>query len=1324
MICKQRINIHYVTGSKTDYHIELNYSKHSFKTRLYKGSDEFNIGNIIVDQHKRSDQLYDLTLLPEDNIMDLKNKIYLKTNILPYMQFLSPKTYDLVIDNHIYELDPPKYDQDTSTIIYDEHLYKNQENIYVIGYDHSITLMQYLNNNKPIDLYVYEQIESEQADQLYIYYGYVIKYYPMISREVYQNYHKPDITVVYPELFPNKQKLYEYYVSQHNIIEHKYKLYESVDFLHMINPDMQRSDIANQVKHIRTNIIQAGVANYKDDWVTCINIKHLFDRLQTSHNMPIIRMSSLQSRKTIIITKLRSKNWDIYNKHKEYLQLNHYNQLMILLIYEDIDVVLVIMSNLKVNIRVICKKKYYNFDEIFDQLKQQINKLITHINDLGREIFTSYKRLELINKINHTFLYVEIDIRWKIAVTNKQYQSMLNELANYSSLFKHIEAEKYRFTKAAITIPDDFYDHINNYYGSYSDLKQHQRFQAVLNEPNVTITHEALEVVFRTKNMNENQYLYFYEFIMCFIYSYKFQDDKGQEITVKHKSLKKFDPLLFKLEGDLLYSRICQKPNQPTAYTQDEYSNLSDKARSKLIKYWNFSINKPVYYACNNPKYPYLNFITGKHPNNYCIPCCKILDPTSDSSSKKAIYDKCLTDYKHTESKVQQDHNSRYIKVFTDSIDVGRISYLPSLLEKYISSKQQNLMQTFVYYQSSKYSINKLSKICKTNKEYELDVNSDLFNKLLTLIDVRNLLFEVNSINQYIDSVMANPELFKRLDQYALDPDILVYENRKLNKTSVVLGSLNLIKHKIQSKLSKQHTQLKYKYITMPQLNKAEATHESLIIKDNKTKVQDYYLIGIPQIYENHKNAGLLYAASLALKLSPRKFIDLLIQKIQSAPDYLQIQYFNNKQHLIQELNSIGIIEDQTHNWDQILKHLLLIYFKISVIVLEVEDEIDMLKPNNYGEMFLVLIKINKKLDYDYYPVFQITPQNYFKATIIDQTIYDINDFLINSLLEFDTVDTDIINQLTVDQFSQIDSVYINNQNEVHAVISHGCYFSVRPYYEPNMQYKINTEQIELAGHKKWLDHAWDLFNTQKSKTIQTELTMLKLHDKIIGCIVANSYHLFSPANQATFADNATSIGFYVDHYVKEMMYHPIQINLSIMRPAKQLYSDLDIKKALYNKYCYDMLVIKLFNILEQEKNHQQRSKYKQDPNQAPLEIQKLLINNQHNVFDANHYEFDNMTLANILKQTHRDQIIPIIRPILDTVVTKKIPDYSKLDLDNIDNIYVPELLYNSYISIMADELANPLRKHLFISGSFIKQIRNYYRHDNRPGQELYVLVK
>jgi hypothetical protein len=161
--------------------------------------------------------------------------------------------------------------------------------------------------------------------------------------------------------------------------------------------------------------------------------------------------------------------------------------------------------------------------------------------------------------------------------------------------------------------------------------------------------------------------------------------DTPDHLIPKLKKLKEIDPNLYNLRkfgSEKVYSILCQNPRQPVIYTEDELADMSAADKKKLIKYWNFTLNREAYYNCPSRKYPHFSFITGLHPKHYCLPCCGKSDVTP-GTKKSEIVSVCfnkkqinIDEFLKSGDKVA-DSTFKHIVTYGKEIEPGRLSYLP-----------------------------------------------------------------------------------------------------------------------------------------------------------------------------------------------------------------------------------------------------------------------------------------------------------------------------------------------------------------------------------------------------------------------------------------------------------------------------------------------------------------------------------------------------------------------------------------------------------------------------------------------------------------------
>jgi len=193
-----------------------------------------------------------------------------------------------------------------------------------------------------------------------------------------------------------------------------------------------------------------------------------------------------------------------------------------------------------------------------------------------------------------------------------------------------------------------------------------------------------------------------------------------------------------------VYSRICQKKNQPIILSTDEYNALVPDKKKNVLKYWNFTTKSPAYYQCPNPKYPHIQFTVKKHPKDYCIPCCKVKPALHDDSSiKQLIYNTCLTNHVYTGEKNTVTSSIKYIMSYGKHISPGRICNLP-----------EQTIEPLLYESFSKSYVG-LEQSCK-NKYYVYGIEQDIkHTKYVGYVVTLALSLDISIITLVQNTIMA-----------------------------------------------------------------------------------------------------------------------------------------------------------------------------------------------------------------------------------------------------------------------------------------------------------------------------------------------------------------------------------------------------------------------------------------------------------------------------------------------------------------------------------------------------------------------------------------
>jgi len=352
-----------------------------------------------------------------------------------------------------------------------------------------------------------------------------------------------------------------------------------------------------------------------------------------------------------------------------------------------------------------------SFDNILIKLSTYVNPVIKLINKLETKVFSMGGILSPLTNLNFNMLTVSI--YYPITFTLFEFNELKNEFKKYEDIgiirsqnFQISRSFLFSFIKG-ITDSNFVYDSYNWLYINNNETGRHIR-----------ILHRTDRLQIELINIkNIMEYDIIKRYIFSIINDYvkinkiikikKIDDSKIKSIRKLHD----LDPELYNLHkySDKIqaYSVLCQSGRQPSIYNEELLKSLSKEKRDKAIKYWNFTTNKPTYYLCNN-KYPYINFITDKHPKGYCLPCCKKLKDTPGTKVAE-INQTCL---QNKLFQTEKDYMSTYILNYGKTLSLGRLCNLPNELSKNMFEKLKTDDDNMNYYI---YGVNQFNNTNDTN---------------------------------------------------------------------------------------------------------------------------------------------------------------------------------------------------------------------------------------------------------------------------------------------------------------------------------------------------------------------------------------------------------------------------------------------------------------------------------------------------------------------------------------------------------------------------------------------------------------------------------
>jgi hypothetical protein len=667
----------------------------------------------------------EISIFPEDNIEEFKEKIYVATGVPVQRQHLFwindvgvvKTTYkmttldggDVITDaRNLLKID--KSDNNIFGIEIDRYVYENWSNITVIALDTFKTVSDLLIGITNVVYFIdiadilninqLNELANEKSKRDVLFYSVLFKYWPWYPTPE-DLLDEKSLFSKYPLLAPNREKL-----------QRKIE-YES-DILYS-----RKNNISLEIA-ITMAVVSVSTG--------CkVNIRNLFDRLQTDKNIPHINAYINDGALKYNLNKhfIGSPFIQFPNKTRSGLTIAIplYNENFSRQVIESQSGSKI--TNIFLNIQqngiyyILChfvEDNKIDFEKLLTLLAEKINPILDVINLQEKYIFiSSIRKLTHLSKLNARYPEINITLTWKKITGENDFKQMKKKWEPYE-VAGIVSLKPITFnTNQNIMIELGFYkgcveydinhiarssvlNNIKNYYFHLSNPNINLIWNNIYKGRNVRMVQRTSDIQFEIYGATQNNYLIFRQCLESYLSSIVLS--KGQ-ITSKHikkiKMLQQTDPELFDLRrhgSNKLYTILCQEPRQPVIYSRQE------DAPTKAIEYFNLTTKKPVYYHCNSRNHPVLSFITGVHPLGYCLPCCK--KAKNEQDSQKYIEDKsCFekgTFTKQIKSDKKVDYDvAQHIISFGKELPNYRIGSYPKEISDYLASTGFNVENVYIY---------------------------------------------------------------------------------------------------------------------------------------------------------------------------------------------------------------------------------------------------------------------------------------------------------------------------------------------------------------------------------------------------------------------------------------------------------------------------------------------------------------------------------------------------------------------------------------------------------------------------------------------------
>lgn len=549
----------------------------------------------------------DISIYPEDKVSDFKEKLYAASiemnNPYPiYKQHIFfnsqgrtiPLRYKIISDSdapvNILELFNPN-NKIISDIPIDYELYMNRESISVQAFDTAVTMLELYKSYGTTHFYTISvddfignrkgildgMFKKDKLQFKMIYYGFIIKFWPMITEEVYKDYitNEKDIQNIYSDLHLSPKKILSTIQSEKDILEYKYELFTDAWNGFINNPkfklyvpfiedtkipkeSMIKVSIRSSTLTVdKSKIFIKGRIEYFNQTLR-LDVRNLLDCMDISDIVPLIRAKIIYEGSPIEVTKKRSpkakgfmkKNEEdiqrIYESVKSHLRLNYYNTALLVVRVPDkllqtknikTDelgkyMILTIFDNGKYMVKSTWEENIeINFSSILNIMKQTIDPVISMINNLGHKVFSGNSRLSYIDESNSEFTDLTVNIFWKKTISRTSFEYVKKTFNDdiISGIIKKsdlIDTEDqgtiyFKFMKGITELDISAIEKVkpNNYYRYLSDGKFKQRWINIFeNGRDVSVIHRSTDIKIEVQGMKEKEFSIFYQYIISKLY--------------------------------------------------------------------------------------------------------------------------------------------------------------------------------------------------------------------------------------------------------------------------------------------------------------------------------------------------------------------------------------------------------------------------------------------------------------------------------------------------------------------------------------------------------------------------------------------------------------------------------------------------------------------------------------------------------------------------------------------------------------------------------------------------------------------------------------
>ncbi len=1283
------------------------------------------------DDHKHQTRIkfvHGINLYMMDNIIEMKNKIYVTTGIPMYRQHLwykynnvnHPMSYSINIDNNIRNIDmeyvidfySKKINSDEiENIPVDISYFRNKLYLQVIAEDSFKIIKTYYEDLSIREFYVVDLNDIINTSELYdklskdkyqldiIYYGFIIKYFPIVTYSIWNTYIKNENNIkdLYPFIYPNKEIYKKKLELEKQITELSYYAYNNTDLKKKIYSSI-----------INTNI---NIQNYKQNYSLLFILRNIFDLLELTDTVVFCKANLLYKNNNIILKKSYHNEPDV----KLNIPINSLLIKVKISNDENENIKLILYKNGNYMIKTDWREENkMTFDSIIKIVSEKINPIIKLINKMGPKIKYYDVEIPEVNKLNAIFTNTSVVHYYQSDLSMKNYKLFLEVLLEFNKadiIINKPEVSQYLeyyFNKGMYDFDSKRIEkiiNIDNYYGFLSDSVVKQKWMTIFKNTRLLQVFNNINnikvIINGIKNNTEMNFFNIYLNGIFYMYNEKIKHVKDTSTSVVKsnltiKNLKIQDPILYDFKkiynSDVVYSKLCQKQHQPQIISQADYNKLSASEKERTVKYWNFTKKEPTWYNCPNTKYPHVKFITNEHPKKYCIPCCmKVAMSEKVNPIRQNIHNTCLKEHSYEGEKKNITKKSNYIATYGKNIELGRLCRLPEL----------TLEPLFFDTYSDNASI---EPECVINMGYYL---LGIDQNLKSVSKIGYLFCLVHALGYSVEEFLLNC-----CEKIKKDPNkfsVLTESNNEFETWQELVGMLSMLNG--DALINNKYHKLNWNKLFMS---------------------IGYYYYGVNTLLFHDKH---------------KQNINFVLPKGLSSVDAM---FPVNHKNLIVLLKN--------HN-----------YYPIYLVNIEIFKKTGIIDTRLFANDSSIITILTAVLRQHF-----VTYDNV--KTVIDLSV----------ITKFANDNSLIIEAYYINYSNMCYAVLLNSESGKD---KNSCYFPIETsHYSLDKNIKLLFEQnygtdikniVSIMNlYNKWIkkesSNINEIIRKQTNSKISNDIiyfpefkiqNWLNFKNNIIGFTAFNLYFYCNEltTNQALNIANAP---------VQHLMYNPHEINNIIhdikKKKNKNESSSIFRKKlnvSLYNYYIYKLLLLHYINIFSKERNVKLRNliiktlltneKNNDNINKIVESIEDIedsmklkniivsFINSKHNKTDLiknisdTKFNFDMIELE-ALKKMGKKQIFDKLKKL-----SKSFVKYG--DIEKIKNFVFPDILstcaekssnegycesskfiikeskLNELLLIMTNDITNPDKWKWIFNSIFIEKNTNYFKFIRRPNESIFI---